>query len=523
MDNSENGIFPSTFGRTTIYANIREKELLSANIKDQTIIIAKILENSKPIHEQNRAETDYLRKFLYGRQDIYHKQKQTRIEINNKSVENWAWALGETKKAILVGKPIIYAAFDNVINEEITELNKYISNRDKETLDQETYDELYFCGRSYRYTWTSEDEEAPFDILNPDILNTEVVYSSSIKHEQLFEYIVTPKMYQTKVKSEDTNQIEVNNITYYEYQVYTRNNIFTFNDKNGNIQINIKDGNTIKPNIYNEHVITERYFNKYRISCLEINKDIFNDINYIESLDKDDFEAYVNSIMVFTNVAIDEKKMEAIQKFKALSVKSTNDKKGSVELLQSRLRSSDTQAFYLRKLFALYAISGVPQLSGNDSGSNAETGKAAMLDLGFTASNLRSENEEKAFKKGDRQSLKMIIKICKANNTSKIKELEVSDVNITFDRDLSDSILTKTQALQNLYGVNIPPEVANSVINLFSDPVKVTKLQEKYLEVLDKQEEEKQIKFQNKQIETQKNINEQRKQEQKSIEEQDYQ
>ena len=33
----------------------------------------------------------------------------------------------------------------------------------------------------------------------------------------------------------------------------------------------------------------------------------------------------------------------------------------------------------------------------------------------------------------------------------------------------------------NLMTANIPPEVANAVINLFSDPVAVTKLQEEYM------------------------------------------
>ena len=33
----------------------------------------------------------------------------------------------------------------------------------------------------------------------------------------------------------------------------------------------------------------------------------------------------------------------------------------------------------------------------------------------------------------------------------------------------------------NLQSANIPPEVANAVIGLFSDPISVTKLQEQYM------------------------------------------
>ena len=57
---------------------------------------------------------------------------------------------------------------------------------------------------------------------------------------------------------------------------------------------------------------------------------------------------------------------------------------------------------------------------------------------------------------------------------------------------MSENILTKTQALMNLMSANIPPEIRNSVIGLFSDPVAVTKLQETYEK--EKQKLEKELK-----------------------------
>ena len=47
---------------------------------------------------------------------------------------------------------------------------------------------------------------------------------------------------------------------------------------------------------------------------------------------------------------------------------------------------------------------------------------------------------------------------------------------------MSENLLVKTQALNNLMTANIPPEVANAVIGLFSDPVAVTRLQQQYIE-----------------------------------------
>ena len=77
--------------------------------------------------------------------------------------------------------------------------------------------------------------------------------------------------------------------------------------------------------------------------------------------------------------------------------------------------------------------------------------------------------------------MKVILKICKSINDSGISNLKVSNIDIKFSRDLSDNLLNKTQALINLTTAQIPPEIRNAVIGLFSDPVSVTRLQEQYI------------------------------------------
>jgi hypothetical protein len=309
------------------------------------------------------------------------------------------------------------------------------------------------------------------------VLNTEVVYSSSIEHEQLLAYVQTDMKYNVKEFDPETNQVVIKPKPYNEYTVYTRNMQYILNDKTGDLVVIDR-----KPIVPQGHRVEEYYFNRKRMSFLEICKDIFDDLNYIENLDKDDIEGFVNSIMVFTNAEVDKKGMDAIKEFGAVSIKSTDQKKASVELLQSRLKSLDTQIYYLRKLSALHSILSVPEATQSGEFSNAETGKAVLTGQGFTSASIRVENEEKAFKKCDRNSLKTILKICRNVNGSNIKNLLVSNIDIKFSRDLSDNLLTKTQALINLQTANIPPQIANNVIGLFSDPVAVTKLQEAYME-----------------------------------------
>ena len=468
-----------TFGRAVIYANYTEKQLLSGTPEEIKAKVLDIIVNSVEIHNQNKTESRYLIDYLYGDQDIKNKVKLTRTEINNKGVENWAWAFMDWKKAFLLGKPIQYAPLDNVANEEITLLNKYNTFEDKDQKDQELYEDLYTVGRAFRYnsaTPVTEDDESPYESLNFDVEHTEVVYSSGAKHEQLLSFVETCKKYIVQEVNPETGKPEDVEKLYNEYTVYTRNKQYIVDDKEGNYTI--KEGKTI---INDVHLITEYYLNRKRIGLLEIGKDIFDDLNYVENLDKDDIESFVNSIMVFTNAEVNKEGMDAIKEFGAVSIKSTESKKASVELLQSRLKSIDTQIYYLRKLSALHSILSVPQATNSGEVSNAETGKAMLTGQGFTSSSIRVENEEKSFKKCDRNALKVILKICRNAKDSNIKNLKVSDIEIKFSRDLSDNILVKTQALMNLMTANIPPEISNAVINLFSDPVAVTKLQEEYI------------------------------------------
>jgi len=470
-----------TYGRHTIYANYTEDQLLSGTQKEQETKIIDILQNSIDLHQINKTETIYLQNYLYGDQDIKNKKKYTRTDINNKGVENWAWAFQDWKKAFLLGKPIQYAPLDDKANEEITTLNNYVIYEDKDQLDQDIYEDIFTVGRGFRYVNASpinEDDEAPIELLNLDVKNTEVVYSSSINHEQLLAFVQVSKKY--IIQEVDPNTGKPANVekNYNEYNVYTKNRLYIVDDKLGERQMRITSS---KPIIHNCHIVTEYYFNRKRMSYLEICKDIFDDINDVENFDKDDIESFVNAIMVFTNAEVDKKSMDAIKEYGAVSIKSTDQKKASVELLQSRLKSLDTQIYYLRKLGALHSILSVPQATSNGELSNAETGKGFLTGQGFTSASVRVENEEKSFKKCDRNALKVILKICKSLDNSGIRDLLVSKIDIKFSRDLSDNLLTKTQALINLATAQIPPEIRNAVVGLFSDPVSVTKLQKKFI------------------------------------------
>jgi len=469
-----------TYGRSVLYANVTEEQLLAMSLEEQDKTIIEIMNTATQLHEKNKEECQYLIDFKNGIQDIYvEKQKLTRPEIDNKTVENWAYALIDFKKCFLLGKPIQYTQVNDGSSDEIAMLNKYCKYEDKKTKDMDIYEDILTCGRGFRYTNSDEpkeEDEAPFELINPEVEYTEIVYSSGIRHEQLFSFIETPMQYVDKEQDLETGEYKEVIKYYSEYTIYLRNRKFVVTNKIGSIT---KVEGSDQLIALNEHVITEYYINKARISLIEIGKDLFNDINYLESLDKDDMEQFVNAIMVFTNAEVDEEALGEIKELGAVSISSTENREAHVDLLQQRLKAGDTQVYYTRLLTSLHQILGIPMATDNGSVTSGDTGKAKLTGQGYTTAGIRIEGDENMFDMCDRKCLKTILAICSNSSKSEIKELKASEIESKFSRDTTDNLLIKTQGLLNLYSCDIPREVANTVVNLFNDPNSVSREQEK--------------------------------------------
>ena len=188
-----------TYGRKTIYANYTEEELLEATGKDLYDKILDILRNAIPIHNFNKNQTRYLQRYYNGIQDIYvDKVKITRPEINNKTVENWAYALIDFKKSFLLGKPIQYVQFNSESEEEIAKLNQYVRYENKKAKDILLYEDILIAGRGFRYNnfdKKGSEDEAPFEIINVPNDSCEVVYSSQLGNKQLLSFIESSMSY----------------------------------------------------------------------------------------------------------------------------------------------------------------------------------------------------------------------------------------------------------------------------------------------------------------------------------------
>ena len=453
------------YGRETIYIDQREKDLKGLEDAKLKRVLEKYIPVIVDVHSRNKDRTRELWDYYLGIQDIKDKVKKTRTDINNTPVENWAYALVDFKKAWQLGNPIQYVMINSSSSKEIEVLNKYARNADKESKDQWIYEDILVTGRGFRYQnfieegYRDDENDVPFEMYNLDRDSCEVIYESGIEHRQLFSVVFTDMEKLVKVDGEYKPE-------YYEQlTIYLRNRVLVCNVLDGKITWE-KESKKI---ILNDHVITEYYVNRDRISMIEVGKDLFDAINQLEALDMDDMEQFVNAIMVFTNAEIDEEGLEEIQELGAVNIKSTDQKKASVELLANSLNASDTQVFYTRLLTALHQILGIPMATDTGSVTSGDTGKAKMTGQGYTSAGIRAKTDETMFKKCDFTSLKVLLKICKTDAKSEIQTLTAGDVDSKMNRDMSDNLLVKTQGLMNLLSARIPKEYALPIVNLFSD------------------------------------------------------
>lgn len=472
-----------TYGRKTIYSTVKEKDLNKDTIKT-------ILTQAIPIHMQNKQETQSLYEYYLGKQDVLDRTKWTREEIKNIVVENLAFSFVNFKKGYNFGKPIQYVQNGDITTEEITKLNDYFRYENKHAKDFMLSEDIYVCGRGFRYNapdtneFSKDVDEAPFTLANIDKDKCEVVYSDDILKKQLLAF-VEEKYEDTPIEVTTNRGKELQRQFYYIYTVYTKDAMYRYKVTGlDDIAIEVSLDNIEfleEQSLYPKfHRIIEYYFNKSRISLIEIGKTLFDEVNNLNSLDMDDVEQFVNAILVFTNAEINENEIDAIKKLGAVNIASSDNRPAKVEILNQEIQAEKTQVLYDRLKNALHSLFGIPLASDAGTPTTGDTGSAKESGQGWTMANQKCIEDEIMFEMCDMEVLKNILIVCKEVKDSEIKELRASDIKEKFQKNKNDNLLVKTQALMNLKSCQVHPQLAMAVVDLFSDSEKAYNESQKY-------------------------------------------
>ena len=437
-------------GRKVIYSS--ESEITSENVIE-------VLKKAMSVHLTNSSDINYLYRYYRGNQPILQRVKQVRPEINNKIVENHALEIVDFKKGYVFGEPIQYVrrGESEEISEKITQLNEYMFAEDKAAKDKELAEWFYICGTSYRMVLPDElagvdPDDSPFEIDILDPRYTFVVYNNGFGKK--------PLMGVKYIETEENQRI---------FSVYTRDMYYEIIDDE------IIDS---EPHVLGDIPIIEYPANSARLGAFEVVLPLLDSLNNIVSNRMDGIEQFVQAFMKFVNCDIDEEDFTALKEMGALKIKSDSNNPADVDIVSKELNQSQVQVTKDDIYQMVLIICGMPDRKGGNR-STGDTGQAVLLRDGWGAAEARAKDTELMFKGSEKRFLRLVLRIIR--DTANFN-LRLSEIDIKFTRNKTDSLLVKSQGLQNQLEAGIHPQIAIAHCGLYSDPEQVYLDSREYLE-----------------------------------------
>lgn len=436
-------------------------------IKDPLKYVSHYLGRCVSLNNQNKNDFKILNDYYCGNQDIL---KKTRLngdtENNNILLANHTFRQVEFKKGFMVGNPISYSlAVSDKSTEDLTLLQKYFIDSDKSSKDIDKYESLYIGGLALQYIIPRKDDydkknESPFELYNMDVGDAFKVYSNDTNKAPLFDVVIGQTI------DEKFNVKKVYDIYFVIPELNDGYCVsVTFDDKYKEIE-NSESKQPIKflP-------LIEYSLNKNRMGIIELVMAIQDGINIIQSNQIDDIVEFVNSYLVFENQDLGKdwaKKVKQFRQNRAILLRTKNPAlPAKLNLLKQTMQNTEINAFFELLLQEMYDIVACPKTSGGVT-SGGDTGQARILGNGWESAQNQAQVDISYVLQYERELLRKVLSICK-EDAKVLENLFVADIDIKYSINMSNNILTKTQALQNLYGMHIPYEDALNITNITSD------------------------------------------------------
>ncbi len=405
-----------------------------------------VLDKALTLQQLNAAEIGYLWDYYRGKQDIRNKEKYVRVNINNKVTVNRASEVVTFKTAYLLNEPIQYISHGEGVSEEITKLNEFMRAEDKESHDKRLVDWLHICGVAERLVLTDgqagEDGGAPFYLYTLDPREAFVIYSAAVGEKPLAGVLL-------RYDEEERMFAEV----------WTAARKFTVT----------RDGVSEEVHTLGGIPLIEYENNMARMGSFENVISIFNNINKLESNAVDAVEDFVNGFDVFQNCEIADGSYSQLSLGgKAVKIKTVvQGMEAKVYRVASELQQSGVQQRLDSLTEEYLTICGMPNRNGGSSTS--DTGQAVIFRDGWSEAESRAKDSEKLYIRSERQFLKVVLNICRAQTDSEMSlgDLELKSIGVNFTRKSLNNLQSRFQCfLEGLNSGKIHPEL---LFNAFGD------------------------------------------------------
>ena len=422
--------------------------------------ISKVLFDAFSTHLNNAIEIDFLQDYERGIQPVLNRVKEIRPEINYKVVENHAAEITTFKVGYVFGDPITYVqrATKDIIGEDSTKddkkiaiLNEMMFEEGKAAQDQLLGKDLAVTGIGYRIVLPKKIKTgvSAFNILRLNPRNTFVV-----KFNDIFQ---APALGVSYVTLENGN-IRAGAYTDKEYFELEGTDVRSLKVK------------SVQPNLMGLIPIIEYKYDNERMGCFERVISLLDALNEATSDRLNGLAQFVQSILWMNNCEVDSEQMESLKDKLGLLTKSEPGNPASVQYLTATLDQAQTQTLIDNLYEQVLQIAGVP---GREQSTGGNTGQAIMLSNGWQIAETHAKSTVQTFIQSEMQMLKVVLKILKSIETSEVSTLNLSDIDIKFSRNRTDSLIVKTQGLLNQLQAGVHPLVAITNCGLYSDPQSV--------------------------------------------------
>ena len=452
------------FGRRQIFSTVDE-------LTEDNIIYE--VNSALSYHVQNLLEEDYLYWYRRGLQPILNRTKEVRPEINNKVTENHADEIVSFKNGYFLTQPAFYVSRkeDEEVSEKVEELNEYLYESGKQVADNQIVDWFHTVGKGVLYVKPGEDDEPPVVAYALDPRSAFVVYSLEPGNK--------PVMGINTVVSEGKVRVDA----------FTKDKVFklsgielgTMMTDNHNYTVTVTAIDEVKSNVLGEIPIIEYQYNSVNMGAFESVIPLLNAVNNVMSNRMDGVEQFIQSLVVATNVDLEEGvTANDIRQAGMIVLKSINDNKADFKILSEQLNQSETQVLVDYLYQQILTICGMPN-STKGKYSTSDTGTAVLARDGWYQADTVARNTEDLFIKANKQFDKILIKILKQK---KLLDIDINDFKLQFVRNETVHIQSKAQALSTLLGAGVSPELSFGWSGVSNDPVSDVARSEKYLKMI---------------------------------------
>lgn len=436
-------------GRREIFTD--ETEITKENI-------AKVLEAAFVIHRQNEADIKYLQDYEKGIQPILSRVKEVRPEINNKVVENHAAEITAFKVGYVFGSPITYVQRSSddgsegrIDDKDIAALNEMMFEEGKIAQDQALGKDLAVTGVGYRMALPKKEVTGTsvFDLLKLNPRTTFIVR---------FNDIYRRKALGVSYVALSDGSLRLGAYTNTEYFELT-------GSVTGDFEVV-----SVQANRIGIIPIVEYSNDNERMGCFERVLPQLDALNLATSDRLNGLEQFVQAFLWMNNCELDDKQMSELKDKLGLMTRSEPGNPATVQYLSATLDQSQTQTLVDYIYEQILQIAGVP---GREQSTGGNTGQAIMLSNGWQIAETHARNLETMFTASEKELLEIVLKIIKTIVPGSLATLRLSDIDIKFSRNKTDSLLVKTQGLLNQLQAGIHPLVAITHCGLYSDPQSV--------------------------------------------------